>query len=101
MGKYKCKSVGIIGSGIQFIVIDDNEMNMLPKDIDSRRVWDEIVDEFRYSDFLFVAFGNKGQNILSPDNLAIVWDLSKQFELKTKSPFFTKIKNRIAIEIQL
>ena len=47
----------IIGSGVRFIFLDDNVMNMLPKDIDSRRIWDEIVDEFNYSDFLFVAFG--------------------------------------------
>ena len=51
----------IIGSGIQFILFDDNVMNMLPKDIDSRRIWDEIVEEFKYSDFLFVAFGEKNK----------------------------------------
>ncbi|SVD23409.1 uncharacterized protein METZ01_LOCUS376263, partial [marine metagenome] len=39
----------IIGSGVRFILLDDNVMNMLPKNIDSRRVWDEIVDEFKYS----------------------------------------------------
>ena len=36
----------IIGLGIRFIFLDDNVMNMLPRDIDSRRVWDEIVEEF-------------------------------------------------------
>ena len=50
----------IMGSGARFILMDDNIMNMLPKDIDSRKVWDEIVDEFKYSDFLFVAFGHNG-----------------------------------------
>ncbi len=30
---------GIIGSGIRFIFVDDNVMNMLPKDIESRRIW--------------------------------------------------------------
>ena len=71
----------IIGYGIKFIVIDDNVMNMLPKDIDSRRVWDEIVDEFKYSDFLYVAFGKEGQNVLSKENLSLVWDLSQSFEM--------------------
>ena len=71
----------IIGSGIRFIVLDDNVMNMLPEEIDSRRVWDEIVDEFKYSDFLFVAFGKEGQDVLTIENLSLVWDFSKAFEM--------------------
>tara|TARA_Y100000590_G_scaffold470044_1_gene661573 strand:- start:2740 stop:5025 length:2286 start_codon:yes stop_codon:yes gene_type:complete len=70
----------IIGSGIQFILFDDNVMNMLPKDIDSRRIWDEIVEEFKYSDFLFVAFGEKNKDVLTSKNLSLLWDLSKEFE---------------------
>ena len=72
---------GIIGSGVRFIFVDDNVMNMLPKDIDSRRVWDEIVEEFKYSDFLFVAFGREGENIFTAENLALSWDLTEAFEL--------------------
>ena len=72
---------GIIGSGVRFIFVDDNVMNMLPKDIDSRRVWDEIVEEFKYSDFLFVAFGRDGENIFTAENQALSWDLTEAFEL--------------------
>ncbi len=71
----------IIGSGVRFILMDDNVMNMLPENIDSRRVWDEIVDEFKYSDFLFVAFGRDGENVLTKENLALVWDLTEAFEM--------------------
>ena len=70
----------IVGSGVRFILLDDNIMNMLPKDIDSRRIWDEIVDEFKYSDFLFVAFGDKNKDVLTTKNLSLLWDLSKKFE---------------------
>ena len=70
----------IIGSGVRFIFLDDNVMNMLPENIDSRRVWDEIVEEFKYSDFLFVAFGRDGENILTAENLALTWDLTEAFE---------------------
>ena len=70
----------IIGSGARFIFMDDNIMNMLPKNIDSRRVWDEIVDEFKYSDFLFVAFGRAGENVLTAENLALTWDFTDSFE---------------------
>ena len=74
----------IIGSGVRFIFVDDNVMNMLPRDIDSRRVWDEIVDEFKYSDFLFVAFGRDGENILTSEYLALSWDLTEAFEKITQ-----------------
>ena len=70
----------IIGSGVRFILLDDNVMNMLPENIDSRRVWDEIVDEFKYSDFLFVAFGRDGENVLTVENLALTWDFTDSFE---------------------
>ena len=35
-----------IGSGIRFILLDDNVMNMLPNNIESKRVWEDIVQEF-------------------------------------------------------
>jgi len=60
--------------------MDDNVMNMLPKDIESRRVWDKISDEFKYSDFIFVAFGRDGENVLTSENLALSWDLTNEFE---------------------
>jgi len=70
----------IVGYGIRFIILDDNIMNMLPKDMDSRRVWEEIVKEFKYSDFLFVAFGKENKDVLTSENLKLVWDLSEAFE---------------------
>ncbi|SVD26801.1 uncharacterized protein METZ01_LOCUS379655, partial [marine metagenome] len=38
-------------------------------------------DEFKYSDFLFVAFGRDGENVLTKENLDIVWDLTEAFEM--------------------
>jgi len=70
----------LIGSGVRFIFLDDNIMNMLPKDIDSRRIWDEVIEEFKYTDFFFVAFGNPNGKILNPDALALAWDLTEKFE---------------------
>jgi hypothetical protein len=70
----------IIGSGARFIFVDDNVMNMLPKNIDSRRVWDNIVEEFKYSDFLFVAFGRDGENVLKSEYLTLSWDLTEAFK---------------------
>ena len=68
----------ILASGLQFILMDDNIMNMLPKDTPSRKIWDNIVDEFQYSDFLFVAFGNKNQDVLTNENIKLIWDLTEE-----------------------
>ena len=37
----------LIGSGVQFIILDDNVMNMLPKKMPSRVAWDDIVYNFQ------------------------------------------------------
>ena len=78
----------IFSLGTNFILLDDNVMNLLPKDINSRRVWDEIVDEFKYSDYMFVAFGNQNQNIFSSKNLTTLWDISKLLE---SNPFVDEV----------
>ena len=36
----------LFGWGLNWLIVDDNFMNMLPKDIESRRVWEEIETEF-------------------------------------------------------
>ncbi len=68
------------GLGLRFIYIDDNIMNMLPESIESRKVWEEIIDEFKYSDFIFVAFGNSNENVMNEENLSVLWDISKKIE---------------------
>ena len=67
-----------LASGAQFIFMDDDIMNMLPKETPSRKIWDSIVDEFKYSDFLFIAFGNKNKNVLTNENISLMWDLSEK-----------------------
>ncbi len=69
----------ILASGAQFIFMDDDIMNMLPKETPSRKIWDNIIDEFKYSDFLFIAFGNKNKNVLTNENISLMWDLSEKF----------------------
>ena len=64
--------------GIRYLLMDDNIMNMLPEDTPSRKIWDNIVDEFKYSDFLFIAFGNKNKEALSNKNISTLWDLSEK-----------------------
>ena len=74
--------------GLNWLVIDDNFMNMLPKDIESRRVWEEVETEFGASEMMFIAFGNSGKSIYHKDSFKTVWDLT---ELIEQSPFVDEV----------
>ncbi|MDP6755490.1 MAG: MMPL family transporter [Candidatus Marinimicrobia bacterium] len=65
-----------MASGIQFFKIDDDIMKMLPKDLESRRSWDAVQDEFGSTEVIFIAYGNKGESIFTPEAFAAVWDLT-------------------------
>ena len=49
-----------MGSGIRFLVMDDDMMKMLPKNLESRISWDEVQNEFGSTEIIFVAFGSEG-----------------------------------------
>ncbi len=68
----------VIGSGLRFLVMDDDMMKMLPNDLDSKITWDAIQDEFGSTDIIFIAFGFEGQSIFSPKALADLWALSEE-----------------------
>ena len=74
--------------GLKWLVIDDNIMNMLPKEIESRRVWEEVEAEFGSSEIMFIAFGNSGESIYHQESFKTVWDLS---ELIEKSPYVDEV----------
>ena len=59
-----------IGSGIRFLIIDDDMMKMLPKGIDSKITWDAIQDEFGSTEIIFIAFGSKGKSVYFNKTLA-------------------------------
>jgi|TARA_B110000467_G_scaffold138387_1_gene137096 predicted RND superfamily exporter protein len=74
--------------GLKWMVVDDNFMNMLPKDIESRRIWEEIETEFGSSEMMFIAFGNSGKSIYHQESLKSVWDLT---ELIEQSPYVDEV----------
>ena len=67
----------LIGSGIRFLIIDDDMMKMLPEDIDSKITWDAIQDEFGSTEIIFIAFGSKGKSVYFKKTLADLWDLTR------------------------
>tara|TARA_Y100000590_G_scaffold470081_1_gene661835 strand:+ start:1831 stop:4134 length:2304 start_codon:yes stop_codon:yes gene_type:complete len=70
----------IMGSGLQFFVIDDDMMKMLPKNLESRIAWDMVQEEFGSTEVMFISFGRTGQTIFSPDAFAALWDISVKLE---------------------
>ena len=70
----------IFASGLRWLIIDDNFMNMLPKEIQSRVIWEEVQDEFGASELMFIAFGNSGKNVYYPEIFQTAWDVTEKLE---------------------
>ena len=70
----------IMGSGIQYFVIEDDFMKMLPQDIESMVTWNELKDQFGSTDLMFLGFGIRGEDALNSKTLAVLWDLSRSME---------------------
>jgi predicted RND superfamily exporter protein len=70
----------IIASGVRFIHIEDDLMKMLPEDIPSRQVWNEIEAQFGSTEPLLLGLGQEGRSIYTPEMLAHVWDLTRSIE---------------------
>ena len=69
-----------LASGIFFLHIEDDIMKMLPEDVPSRIVWNEIEEQFGSTEPLIVSVGREGQSIFTPAGLAAVWDLTRTLE---------------------
>jgi predicted RND superfamily exporter protein len=80
-----------MASGIQFFVIDDDVMKMLPKNLESRVSWDALQDEFGSTEMIFIAFGHKSKSIFTPEAFTAAWDLSEQLETSQKVEEVTSV----------
>ncbi len=69
------------GSGLQWVYFDDDMLKMLPEDIESRIIWDEVQEDFGTIDMMFVTFGKRGESALNPELLSTVWDLTDALEM--------------------
>ena len=70
----------LIAIGISSLIIDDDFFKMFPKDMHSRILWEDMTDEFGDSEFLFIAFGNKQNNIYNPKLIQTVKELTSALE---------------------
>lgn len=60
--------------------IDENILNMLPKDLPSRVTWDRIEEVFGSTEFTLVAFGTPDKDIINPAALNRLIKLSTALE---------------------
>jgi len=60
--------------------IDDNIINMLPKDLPSRLTWERLEDTFGSTEFTIIAFGAEGRDIINTAALDKVIRLSNALE---------------------
>ena len=71
-----------MASGLRWFIVDDDFFKMFPKDLDSRLLWEDMVDEFGDSEFLLIAFGEKDRDVYNQKTLNKVVPLSKT-EIRT------------------
>jgi predicted RND superfamily exporter protein len=69
-----------MGSGVRFLIIDDDMMKMLPKDLNSKITWDAVQDEFGSTEIIFIAFGRESESVFKSQALADLWSLSEELE---------------------
>jgi len=70
----------IISSGVIYVKQDDDMVNLLPDEIGSRQIFDEIQEEYGLTEYMYVAVGNKDKNILNKNDLDVISNLSNQFQ---------------------
>ncbi|MDC3246573.1 hypothetical protein OAT66_00650, partial [Candidatus Marinimicrobia bacterium] len=74
----------LVGYGMRFLIIDDDLMKMLPKNLDSRKSWESIQQEFGSTESIYIAFGNRSKSVFNKKDLETSWDLVKKLR-KLKS----------------
>ena len=49
----------LLSIGLKWLIIDDDFIKLMPKNIPSRIIWDEIQEDFGASELMLIAFGDK------------------------------------------
>ena len=88
----------IMGSGVRFLIIDDDMMKMLPKDLNSKITWDAVQDEFGSTEIIFIAFGRESESVFKSQALADLWSLSEELETLSSVDDVTSISTSTRID---
>ena len=87
-----------MGSGIRFLVMDDDMMKMLPKELESKVTWDVIQNEFGSTEIIFIAFGRQGESAYQEKTLADLWTLTEQLNILSTVDDISNISNATRID---
>ena len=87
-----------MGSGIRFLVMDDDMMKMLPKELESKVTWDAIQNEFGSTEIIFIAFGRQGESAYQEKTLADLWTLTEQLNILSSVDDISNISNATRID---
>ena len=77
---YSMLSIVLLMAGLTYVHQDDDMINLLPEDIGSRIVFEEIQKEYGITEYMYVAIGNNNIPIYNKKFLETVWDLTTEFE---------------------
>ena len=55
-------------------------VNLLPDEIGSRKIFDEIQEDYGLTEYMYVAIGNDNKDIFNKTDLDVIADLSNQFD---------------------
>ena len=70
----------LMASGLRFFYIEEDMMKLLPAEMDSRKTWETIKDEFGNTEMIYIAFGNKDKSVFNDKIIADLWDLTEALE---------------------
>ena len=70
----------ILSFGLKWFVIDDDFIKLLPQNIPSKIIWDDIQEDFGASEIMLIAFGNKDTSIYRKEIFNAIWDLTSALE---------------------
>ena len=66
--------------GLKWFTIDDDFIKLLPQNIPSKIIWDELQEDFGASEIMLIAFGNKDISIYRKEVFDALWDLTDSLE---------------------
>jgi len=73
--------------GLKYFEQDDNMINLLPEEIGSRKIFEEIQENFELTEYMYVAVGNKNKSIFdtndqtySKEIISDIYNLTKAYD---------------------
>jgi len=70
----------LLALGLQWFIVDDDFVKLLPQNIPSKIIWDELQEDFGASEIMLIAFGNKNTSIYRKEIFDAIWDLTDSLE---------------------